>query len=212
MTPLRVRPRFPSQARRHAQRGVIMILTLIALVLLLIGVAAMVRSTDSATAVIGNLAFRRDLNNRAELGIATARTALNSGPLNSLSARNSDLPTSNYSGVRLTNATGIGVPAVLLSNTAYSNAGYQCLPASCNPGTDGVVIRWVIDRQCYGSPGVSLVFATDSCAYIEAPKDSGGSAQSNPSKASPADRGLYRISVRVSGPRNTESYIQATEG
>jgi Tfp pilus assembly protein PilX len=209
MTSLRVRPRLANRPRRHAQRGVIMILTLIALVLLLIGVAAMVRTTDTATAVIGNLAFRRDLTNRAESAIATARQAVSSM---GGGARNSDLVSINYSATRLKNATGIGVPLVLVSNSAYTAAGYSCVPTGCVAGTDGVVTRWVIDRQCYGTNGSSLAFTTDACDYVKTSKDNGGAAQGNPSKPDGAARGLYRISVRVTGPRNTESYIQATAG
>ena len=210
MTPLRVRPRLSNRPRRHAQRGVIMILTLIALVLLLIGVAAMLRSTNNATAVIGNLAFRRDLTNRAEVAIAAAKATLNSGgALYADSARSSNSPANNYSATRLANAAGIGVPSVLLSNSNYTTAGYQCLPASCTPGTDGVVMRWVIDRQCTPT---TVTFTIDSCGYLRSPADKSGTDYLNPRKPNGSARGLFRISVRVTGPRNTEAYIQTTAG
>ena len=210
MTSHRVRPRPANRPRRQAQRGVIMILTLIALVLLLIGVAAMLRTTDNATAVIGNLAFRRDLTNRAEVAIAAAKAALNSGgALYTDVARSSNAPAYNYSASRLPNATGIGVPAVLLSNSAYSTASYSCLPASCSAGSDGVVLRWVIDRQCI--PGTST-FNTNACGYLRTSKDKSGTDFLNPRKPDGSARGLFRISVRVTGPRNTEAYIQTTAG
>ena len=213
MTSLRVRPRLANRPRRHAQRGVIMILTLIALVLLLIGVAAMLRTTDNATAVIGNLAFRRDLTNRAEVAIATAKAALNSGgDLFTDGARSSDSATDNYSATRLANASSIGVPTVLLSNTAYTAKGYQCLPAGCTPGSDGVVLRWVIDRQCSGTNGTPLTFNIADCGYLGTTKDKGGTDWLNPKKPNSSARGLFRISVRVTGPRNTEAYIQTTAG
>jgi type IV pilus assembly protein PilX len=213
MTALRVQPRFASRPRRQAQRGVIMILTLVALVLLLIGVAAMVRSTDTATAVIGNLAFRRDLTNRAEVAIATAKATLNSGgALYSSASRDSDSAANNYSATRLPNATGIGVPSVLVSNSQYTNASYACLPASCVAGTDGVLLRWIIDRQCSGTNGTPLTFTTDACGFLRTTKDTRGSAQLNPLKPTGAARGLFRISVRVTGPRNTEAYIQTIAG
>ncbi len=213
MTSLRVRPRLANRPRRHAQRGVIMILTLIALVLLLIGVAAMLRTTDNATAVIGNLAFRRDLTNRAEVAIATAKAALNSGgALFSDSARSGDAATSNYSATRLPNASSIGVPSVLISDKNYKSAGYQCLPSSCTAGSDGVLLRWVIDRQCSGTNGTPLTFNIADCGYLGSTKDKGGTDWLNPKKPTVSARGLYRISVRVTGPRNTEAYIQTTAG
>ncbi len=193
-----------------------MILTLISLVLLLIGVAAIIRTTDTATAVIGNLAFRRDLTNRAEVAIAAAKATLNNGGNLYLEQnRLQDSASNNYSAVRLPNAAGIGVPSVLLSNTGYAAAGYQCLPnANCQPGTDGVVLRWIIDRQCSGtSPQTTpLTFTTSACAYLPNPKDKSGTASLNPLKANGSARGVFRISVRVTGPRNTEAYIQTTAG
>jgi type IV pilus assembly protein PilX len=211
MTTFRVRPRRPRAPRRQAQRGVIMILTLIALVLLLISVAAMVRSTDTATAVIGNLAFRRDLTNRAEVAIAVAKASLNGL---STTARSSDVPDLNYSATRLDNATGIGVPARLVSDASYNTfrvLGYKCLPASCVAGSDGVLTRWVIDRQCSGTNGTSVTFGTNACGYKPVAAVNRGSGH-HPLRAKGASTGLFRISVRVTGPRNTEAYIQTTAG
>jgi Tfp pilus assembly protein PilX len=210
----RARPRPASASRRQAQRGIIMILALISLVLLLIGVVAIIRTTDTATAVIGNLAFRRDLTNRAEVAIAAAKATLNSGGALYLETnRLQDSAANNYSAVRLANAQGIGVPAVLLSNKSYANAGYQCLPAGCTAGSDGVLMRWVIDRQCYGtSPqSTALAFDTSICAYLPFSGPRSGESQGN-IRASGAARAVFRISVRVTGPRNTEAYIQTTAG
>jgi hypothetical protein len=195
-----------------------MVFTLIALVLMLIAVAAVVRSVDTSAGVVSNLAFRRDLTNRAELAIAQAKAALNAGgSVFSETARSADLALAHYSATRLASPTGgIGVPAVLVSNSAYDSAGYTCIGgagtalADCaKPGADGIVIRWVIDRQCVG--GTSS-FATSACAYLSGNQDAGGSAQLATRKPSGAARGLFRISVRVTGPRNTEAYIQTTAG
>jgi hypothetical protein len=195
-----------------------MVLTLVALVLLLLAVAAMVRSTDTSTSVIGNLAFRRDLTNRAELAIAQAKATLNSGgAVYSSSARNADLASANYSSFTLASPTGagaIGVPAVLVSNAAYLSKGYSCMDGSgnvlassaCTAGSDGILIRWVIDRQCTATGA----FNTAACGYINTAKDAGGTAWLH--KPTGASSGLYRISVRISGPRNTEAYIQTTAG
>lgn len=193
-----------------------MILTLIALVLMLIAVAAVVRSVDSTTTVIGNLAFRRDMTNRAELGIAQAMAALKSGSLSTETAQMTDLASAHYSATRLaTPSGGVGVPAVLVSNSAYTTALYSCIDGSgntlttCTPGADGIVIRWVIDRQCVA--GTSTV-DTSKCGYLKTSRDKGGSSHGANRKPDGGTRGLFRISVRVSGPRNNEAYIQTTAG
>jgi len=202
----------------RAQRGIVMIFTLIALVLMLIAVTAVVRSVDTSASVVGNLAFRRDLTNRAELAIAQAKAALNpGGAIQGESARGADLASANYSATRLASpAGGIGVPAVLVSNAAYDAAGYSCmsgagvaLPKCSAPGADGIVIRWVIDRQCVAG---TSTFGTSACAYLSDPKDAGGSAHSLTRKPGGGAHAVFRISVRVTGPRNTEAYIQTTAG
>ena len=203
---------------RSAQRGIVMVFTLIALVLMLIAVAAMVRSVDTSTGIVGNLAFRRDLTNRAELAIAQARAALNAGGnLYTVGARRIDLAAAHYSATRLAApAGGVGVPAMLVSNAAYDAAGYSCLdgagkalPSCAAPAADGIVIRWVIDRQCVTG---TTDFSTDRCGYLSSSKDAGGSGHLAKRKPAGAARGLFRISVRVTGPRNTEAYIQTTAG
>lgn len=215
MTFARLRSRHATPARRHAQRGIIMVLTLVALVLLLIGVAAIIRTSDAATAVAGNISFRRDLTNRAEVAIAAAKATLNSGGALYLEQnRLQDSAANNYSAVRLANAPGVGVPLALLSNTAYAGAGYQCLPnANCAPGSDGVVLRWVIDRQCSGtSPQTTpLTFNIAACAYLPLSVPKAGASQGN-IRANGAPRAVFRISVRVTGPRNTEAFVQTTAG
>lgn len=214
MRPHRIRSRSSGRAGRHAQRGVIMIFTMIALVLMLIAVTAMVRSTGTSTAVIGNLAFRRDLTNRAELAISVAKTALNTSTLDTTTSSvaahylpsRSDPPTTG----------NFGAPVLLLSDSAYKAAGYSCMDgngaalADCAvPGADGVVVRWLIDRQCVLG---TVVFDKSACSYLTSTKDAGGSSQNANRKPSGAARPIYRISVRVHGPRNNESYIQATAG
>ncbi|MEO5686394.1 MAG: hypothetical protein ABIR54_03460 [Burkholderiaceae bacterium] len=187
-----------------------MILTLIALVILLISVGGMLRATDTSTSIVGNLAFRRDLTNRAEIAIAAAKAQLNSGLVFSSSARESDNSLANYSATRLAPPPGagaMGVPHVLISDNEYTAALYTCIPASCTAGTDGVLLRWVIDRQCTAG---TTTFTTAACGYVNTTKDAGGTNFLK--KPTGASRGLFRISVRVSGPRNTEAYIQTTAG
>jgi type IV pilus assembly protein PilX len=191
---------------------------MIALVLMLIAVAASVRSVHTSTIVAGNLAFRRDLTNRAELAVAQAKSVLNAGgAVYTEAARSADLVSAHYSATRLASpARGMGVPAVLVSNSAYAAAGYSCmsgsgspLPDCSTPAADGILIRWVIDRQCVEG---TTAFATSACAYQESKSDEGGSMHQATRKPRGTDHGLFRISVRVTGPRNTEAYIQTTAG
>ena len=185
---------------RRAQRGVVMIVALIALVLLLVAGAAMLRSVDTSSVLVGNLAFRRDLTNRAERAIVRARTALLSGTLSTESLRIADLTSSNYSASKLTDGAS-GIPLILTSDTKFSSAG---MTASNDITEDGVTVRHVIDRQCVSAG----TFDASTCQSLESSSDAGGSNWLK--KPGGASRPLYRISVRVTGPQNTQAYFQTT--
>ena len=68
-------------AHRRTQRGVVMLFGLIALAIMLIGAAAMVRSMNASLFNAGNLGFKRDLTNQAERAVSTVITALQTGGL-----------------------------------------------------------------------------------------------------------------------------------
>jgi Tfp pilus assembly protein PilX len=188
------------------QRGVVMLITLIALVLLLLASAAMMRAAGGSTVLAGNIGFRRDLGNQAERGFVAARKALVSGALSSDTTRSTDQLAANYSSTRLdTNANG--VPTVLASETAYSSKGMtlQDIDDSASDVKSGVTVRYVIDRQCITTGS----FSAANCELTAATNaDKGGSDL--PRKAGGESRPVYRISVRVKGPRNTESFYQST--
>jgi Tfp pilus assembly protein PilX len=191
---------------KAGQRGVVLLITLIALVLLLLASAAMMRAAGGSTVLAGNIGFRRDLGNQAERGFVAARKALVSGALSSDTTRGTDQLAANYSSTRLdTNANG--VPTVLASETAYSSKGMtlQDIDDSASDVKSGVTVRYVIDRQCLTTGS----FSAASCELTAASStDKGGSDL--PRKAGGESRPVYRISVRVKGPRDTESFYQST--
>jgi type IV pilus assembly protein PilX len=178
-----------------------MLITLIAMVVLMIGAVAMVRSFDTSSILAGNLAFRRDLTNQGERGIALARAAFTgSGALSAETARNSDLLNSaNYSSIKLeTNAQGI--PKLLVKDSLFSSAGMT----ETTDSTQGITVRYVVDRQCtgHGPPDDS------SCVIATGSPDPSGSAWLQ--KPGGESRPVYRVSVRVTGPRNTQAFFQTT--
>lgn len=177
-----------------------MVFALIALVLLLVGMAAMLRATDTSSDLVGNLAFRRDLTNRAETAIVTARAAFVSGALASETSRTTNLVTANYSAVKLATGAG-GVPLVLTRDSAFTNAG---MSPTLDITADGVEARYVIDRQCVAVGE----FSTSNCEVILSEGDTGGTV--GVPRPGGTARPVYRITVRVKGPRGTAAYFQTT--
>src|SRR5882724_6167749 len=113
----------PSQSRmphfRRKERGVILVITLIALVVLLISGVAMISSFDTTMLQAGNLSFKRDLANQGERGMAYAIAQLKTGSLNSETLRSNNLLSSNYSASSLASDSH-GIPSALLTDAGFT--------------------------------------------------------------------------------------------
>ena len=187
------------------QRGVVLIFALIVLLILAIGAVALLRSVNSSLLSAGNLAFHRDLVNQAEQAVSTVMTEFktNAPPLNG--ATIADLPAANYKSTALpTNAQG--VPLALLDNTNGPN-GFLSVGVAANDivgRTPDVTIRYVIDRLCTNTGTASSPNCVQSTGL-----PTGGTANRNTAVAPPSAT-VYRISVRVNGPRNTQAFLQST--
>jgi len=193
---------FQQMPKLTAQRGVIVLFTMIAVVLLLIGSVALVRSVDTTQTLAGNMAFKRDLVNQAERGIAHAMATLSaSGPLALDTSRHTNLPSNNYSASVLpSNARGI--PEILVDENKWTSRGME--GADIVDNDTGIVIRYVIDRMT-SAPGVPTI-ANSAVSYLEG--DLAGTIHTQ--RAGNFMLPVYRISVRVTGPRNTQTYVQST--
>ena len=193
----------PRSSRRtlRMQRGVVMVIVLIALMILMIGGIALIRSADTSLLTAGNLAFKRDLVNQGERGIAKVIAGLKTGNLATETARQSNSLADNYSATVLASDTH-GVPLVLVDNSAFTTAGMT--GADLSDSTAGVTIRYVIDRQCTATG----VYDASTCMTTATASDKGGTSWVK--RAGSESRPIYRISVRVIGPRRTEAYLQRT--
>lgn len=195
-------PPRPRRARsRTPQRGVVLVMTLICLVLLLVAAVALTRSTTNSLLQAGNYAFKQDLLNQAERGFAKAIYLLSSGGLASESTRQaSAFSTYNYSATRL-DTNNQGIPLVLINDSTASTAGI----VSSNDLTDTdaqVTIRTVIDRQCTSTGA----FSNATCSMQSSMPNLKGTARLKQILAD--GKAVYRITVRVDGPRNTQAFQQ----
>lgn len=181
------------------QRGVVLFVTLIALLIIMLTSVALIRSTDANLQIAGTMAFKSDLRNQAERAIPAIQTKFQSaaGGLYSVASRENDSAANNYyATVQASNDSGI--PNVLLANAMDTNANNIVDSASKTE------IRYVIDRMCLatGSPrkGVCTMAASDAVAGCT-PENCDQVEKTYP---------VYRITLRAIGPRNTEVYLQTT--
>lgn len=194
------------------QRGVTLLFGLIALAIMMIGAAAMVRSMNTSLMIAGNLGFKRDLTNQAERATATVMALMNTGDLKTEVTRQDDAVARNYSAnILATNAQGI--PNALVDDGTFSTFG--ATGNDINVVDQGVVLRYLVDRLCVNT-GVA---DGSHCTMSEVGAPSGGSASTAPKADDSAAQGgggvlpkqaVYRLSIRVSGPRNTQAYFQTT--
>jgi type IV pilus assembly protein PilX len=216
--------RLPSGSASR-QRGVVLLFSLVALVVLLIAAVALMRSFNTSLFMSGNIAFKRDLQNQGERAMDQVLTSFRAGgPLDNDAARSAILKTSNYSEVMLpANAQGIPDALVLSDANFFANWG---VPANDIDLPDqGVKIRYLIDRMS-SATGSCDALGPKTCVMNSDKSPKGGSASQmqNASTALPTTAGaggvapkavssgtpVYRLTVRVAGPRDTQAFFQST--
>jgi type IV pilus assembly protein PilX len=195
------------------QRGVVLLFTLIALAILLVGAIALVRSFNTSLFTAGNVAFKRDLANQAERAVPVLLTALTAGTgtLNTPALRGDNRAASNYSAVALP-VNNQGIPTILLADNATFNAAWTAgdvtAPNDQSGRNPGVTIRYVIDRLCSATGDETAL--GDQCIRGTDVVRGGSSLEQQAADTAAPQPVVYRLSIRVTGPRNTQSFYQTT--
>lgn len=208
----RAKPATPCGTRRRArQRGAVLLFGMIALVVLLVGTAALVRSMNTSVFTAGNYGFKRDLTNQGERAVAAVLEVVQTGALSTVAAREASDPARNYS-AQLLATNPQGIPLALLSDAQFAGVGVAANDISISDM--GITIRYVVDRVS-AAPGPAAP-ANSMMAGPGAPAGSSASELANAMDSSSAGAGavpqqvVYRVSIRVEGPRRTQSYYQTT--
>jgi Tfp pilus assembly protein PilX len=191
------------------QQGVILFVALIVLVAMSLAGVALMRSVDTNVLVAGNLAYRQGATSVADWGIEQGRQYLKTTLTGAPGALDLDAPTSGYYASWQAGVDLYGRTATTSDDFNWSSNGYLV-------GTDagGNEVRYVIQRLCEVQ-GAATAAATN-CIKTATVSSSGtveGGTQGVVSYAGgalPAPMTIYyRVTVRVLGPRNTQSFVQA---
>jgi Tfp pilus assembly protein PilX len=193
------------------QRGVVLFIALIALVVMSLAAVALIRSVDTNTIIAGNLAFKQSATISADTGMESAIEWLS----NNSASLAADSTASKALGYYSTSVPGLSLTTDATWTEANSaRAGEAGCPAtvSCISGLDangtdesGNNIRYVIERMCRatGEP-------TPEACLFGTTADEGCIRVGDPACAGqPVLSPMYRVTVRVSGPQHTVSYTQA---
>ena len=191
-----------SRSPRRRQRGVVLFISLIVMVAMSLAAIALIRSVDTSTGVVGNLAFRQAAILPANLAVEAAAAALfddvrgTTAPID----RSSDMPAENYFATLQPGENTRGVPVELQRKPNFT----QTRVLTDHTGNE---IRYIIERMCL--PAAAGEAASAARCEMLAPKRTSGTT-ANEGSAIELPRGpMYRVSVRVDGPKNTTSFLQA---
>uniref|UniRef100_Q47BL4 Type 4 fimbrial biogenesis protein PilX N-terminal domain-containing protein n=1 Tax=Dechloromonas aromatica (strain RCB) TaxID=159087 RepID=Q47BL4_DECAR len=193
------------------QQGSVLLFALVALVALTLAVLALVRSVDSTTLISGNLAFRQAATTSADAGVEAAIVAL-TAIQTANSSKNVYMDATHA--FNLTNAT-IGYYSNLDLALDVTAAGTWTDANSSDAVSDGNgnTYRYIVQRMCRTA---NQVLTKTNCLFSGEAKDNNGKTVPLPSEicegsGCPAagQAPQYRVTVRVTGPKNTISYVQA---
>jgi len=199
---------FPHRPR---ERGAALLIALVVLVALTMAGIAMMRSVDTATLVAGNIGFRQSTINAADQGIQAAYGFVLPNRV-SLAAQSTNDPANGYTGVTplgeapdwyLNPANAGWANAVSCSGTTNTNVACDSF-ATGGTSVDraGNNIAYVIHRLCDNTG--------NNCGQTQGNPSAGGGGidMSDPNHFPPPSSQHFRVTVRVTGPRNSVAYVQ----
>jgi len=203
------RRRSPLRAPPRAQRGIVLFIALLVMVGLAIAGVALLRSTDTATTVTGNLVLKQAASSAVDRGVERAINALwEAAP--SLD-RTQHAPAQNFyacirgaaGGCMAANSVVPKIPDLLTSANGCSGPGLATgLIANDDAGNRSC---YVIERMCL-NPGAAVAA---NCNLATGAFGADPGTEHYVGLIRPGDA-FYRVTVRVEGPRNTVTYAQAT--
>lgn len=191
---------------RRAQRGAVLFISLIVLVAMSLAGLAMMRGVDTGALIANNLAFKQGATIAGDAGVEAARSWLMA---NTGATLYNDQPgVTNGTGYWATWQQGLDFTSSDADTT--NNFDWSTRSVALAADAAGNQVNYVIHRMCdaVGNPAsINCIRVTDSTGATGASSKGaagyGSYAISSPSQA------FFRITVRVIGPRNTVSYVQA---
>ncbi len=204
-----------------SQAGIVLIIALIALAAMTLAAVSLIRTMDTGNTILGNLAFKSDTINATDEAIEVGRSWL-SGQTAATLASDGGSGTGYYSS-SLSSADLFGTATI--GNTT-DDVDWDGSCTSCNVHArttdlsgnplmiNGMPAAVLVARLCK-NPNMTVSDPNQSCrtALVSTNQEtqtggssSGGYAvRSNANSLAP----YYKIVVRVTGPRNTFSYVEA---
>jgi Tfp pilus assembly protein PilX len=189
------------------ERGVVLFVALIVMVALSLAAIALIRSVDTTTTVIGNLAFRQASILPANMAVEEAAAALfqdaDVAHTIRIPIRDANLPAENYFAFWQNSDDARGIPAQLQKRTAFTQTKMLVDASMTGAQTE---VRYVIERMCKNA-ALPIAATNENCNLLP-PLGPFGTTVGQSSLTLPSVP-YYRVTIRVDGPQNTASFVQA---
>ena len=205
------------------QRGISLVVVLVALLIIGFAAVALLRSSDTSTLSAGNLAFRKTALAAGDTGTEAAVDWLtdNAG---SVALFDDSVGDGYYATTAAAcDMTGTRTPDDETDDVNWTgddpgdNCNMDALELPAGGGIpDGYRVRYVINRMCNAAGDPGDVFAADNltpmiCSSIGVGSSEGstrGTGSYGLTPLSGETQNYYRITTRIDGPRNTVRYIE----
>lgn len=185
----------------QCELGIVVLIVLIVVLALSLSAVGLMRSVDTTSLIVGNIAFRQSAHAISTSTVEKALYEMLPRP-GSIDLTTHDIDR-NYYAFWQGSDDAFGVPAVLRGNLSEYPATFQVL-------TDDVgnSARYVVERMCRDASSLNQVATPDRCEMI-VPKQTLGTVANDPSRSPVPTFPYYRLTVRVDGPVNTVTFGQA---
>ena len=192
----------------NKQSGLSLLVAMIVLVVMSLAGIGLMRSVDTGFLIAGNLAFRQSATHAGDAGIEAARTWL----LANTSTLTADISTAGYYATSQTSLDLTGNQTASTSDDLKWDGSASTKPACLATKVADNTVCYIIHRMCDATGPLSGA----TCSTKSASKGGSGLGSTRQMSTyqqgtwnSTVTLGMYRVTVRIAGPRNNVSYVQA---
>ena len=204
-----------SSTLKLGQQGIVLFIALIALVVMSLAAVALIRSVDTNTLIAGNLSFKQAATTSADAGVEAAITQL-IGMRDAAANNAKNVLSDNSHTFNITDLTARpgyhsnADPALNLTADATWNGTNN---VSLAQDASGNTVRYIVQRMCRTA---NIAIQNANCLFSSGVEDKNGQEVPLPPNicfgpgcpvAGQTPR--IRVTVRVEGPKNAISYVQA---
>jgi Tfp pilus assembly protein PilX len=207
------------QSFKKSQRGLVLFVALVALVVMSLAAVALIRSVDTNNLVTGNLAYKQSAAITSSYGLEAMADTVGT---NALAYAETDHPTDGYFSncefVETNPTSRTCKDDHLFLDATWTDANSKLassIQTGISAGKDqyGNTIRYVVERMCRtdGAADASkcLMSLEDDGSNNGCSNNVGTSTAGLILPCTTTPIPLYRVTVRITGPKNTVSYVQS---